>query len=75
MAPFPPHLYIGPGAGIGAVGAMLALLGAFLLMVVGLVWYPVRRLREWRRGTRGGERPGPGAPPAEDRRRRSGSGS
>jgi len=75
MAPFPPLLYIGPGAGIGAVGAMLALLGALLLMVVGLVWYPVRRLREWLRGTRGGEPPGTGGPPAEDRRSRSGSGS
>ena len=36
--------YIGPGPGLGAVGAALALLGAMLLMVVGFVWYPAKRL-------------------------------
>ena len=46
--------YMGPGAGLGAVGAALALLGAALLMVVGFVWYPVKRLlakREAERAT------------------------
>ena len=37
--------YIGPGAGLGAVGALAALAGAALLIVVGFVWYPARRLR------------------------------
>jgi hypothetical protein len=37
--------YIGPGAGISAIGALWALLAAVALAVVGLVWYPVKRLR------------------------------
>lgn len=41
--------YIGPGAGLGAVGALAALLGAALLIAVGFVWYPARRLwRGWK---------------------------
>lgn len=38
------HAYIGPGAGISAIGSLLALVLVVLLAVVGFVWYPVRRL-------------------------------
>lgn len=41
--------YIGPGAGLGAIGSLLALVGAAALMVIGFVWYPVKRLLERRR--------------------------
>lgn len=44
--------YIGPGAGLGAVGAMLALVGAGVLMVIGFVWYPVKRLTQRRKADR-----------------------
>jgi len=37
--------YVGPGAGISAFGALLGLLAAVVLVVVGFVWYPVKRLR------------------------------
>lgn len=37
--------YIGPGAGITAIGTAIALLGAIALAIVGFVWYPVMRLR------------------------------
>lgn len=41
--------YIGPGAGLGAVGSLLAVGSAVVVMVVGLVWYPVREIcRRWR---------------------------
>jgi hypothetical protein len=43
-----PHMayaYIGPGAGITAIGTVVALIGAFFLMIVGFVWYPVKRFR------------------------------
>lgn len=40
----PAAAYIGPGAGIGAIGTVVAFLGAILLMIVGFVWYPVKRL-------------------------------
>jgi hypothetical protein len=37
--------YIGPGAGISAVGALLALVAAIGLAIVGFVWYPIKRIR------------------------------
>ena len=41
--------YIGPGAGLSAIGSLLALLGAVLLVIVGFVWYPVKRMmRKWK---------------------------
>lgn len=39
--------YIGPGAGLGAIGTFLAVVGAALLLIVGFVWYPVKRLLRW----------------------------
>ena len=58
--------YIGPGAGIGAIGSLIAVAGAGVLTLVGLVWYPVRRLLRFRRprGQGGGEQgeSGPGFP-------------
>jgi len=39
------HAYIGPGAGVSAIGALVAFLAAIFFAVVGFVWYPVKRLR------------------------------
>ena len=39
------HAYIGPGAGISAIGALIAFLAAIVFAIVGFVWYPVKRLR------------------------------
>ena len=36
--------YIGPGLGAGAVVAVLGTLAGLLLLVVGVVWYPIKRL-------------------------------
>ena len=36
--------YIGPGAGISAIGTVVAFIGAILLAVVGFIWYPIKRL-------------------------------
>lgn len=42
--------YIGPGAGVSAIGAALALLAAVFFAIVGFLWYPVKRLiRAFRR--------------------------
>jgi hypothetical protein len=49
--------YIGPGAGLGAIGTLVALVGALVLAVVGFLWYPVRRILRARKAAR----PGPGA--------------
>ena len=39
-----PLAYIGPGAGLSAIGALLAVLAAILAAIVGFVWYPIKRL-------------------------------
>ena len=36
--------YIGPGAGLSAFGALLALVVAVIVAVFGFVWYPIKRL-------------------------------
>ena len=45
VSPGVAHAYIGPGAGISAIGAVVAFLAAIMFAVVGFVWYPVKRLR------------------------------
>jgi len=42
-----PHIayaYVGPGAGISAIGTFVAMIGAIILLIVGFVWFPVKRL-------------------------------
>jgi hypothetical protein len=41
--------YVGPGMGLGVIGAVLGFLAAFFLALVGLVWYPVKRMLRARR--------------------------
>ena len=41
--------YIGPGAGISAIGSLLALVATVALAILGFVWYPLKRLRRRRR--------------------------
>ncbi|WP_193143388.1 MULTISPECIES: hypothetical protein [unclassified Meridianimarinicoccus] len=43
------HAYIGPGAGVSAIGAALALVAAVFFAIVGFVWYPVKRLMRKRK--------------------------
>lgn len=59
------HAYIGPGAGISAIGAALALLAAVFFAIVGFVWYPVKRLMRKRKAA-AAAKPGDGtATPGE----------
>lgn len=44
LAPSAAFAYVGPGAGLTAIGAALALVGAILLGIVGFFWYPLKRL-------------------------------
>lgn len=41
--------YMGPGAGLGAIGTLIALVGAVALAFVGFLWYPVKKLLKRRR--------------------------
>lgn len=43
------HAYIGPGGGLSAIGALLALLLGLTIAFIGFVWYPLRRMRRRRR--------------------------
>jgi hypothetical protein len=46
----PALAYVGPGSGLGAIGAVLGLIGTLFLALVSFVWYPIKRLgRKMRR--------------------------
>ena len=40
------HAYVGPGAGLGMVASLLAVVGAMLLSIVGLILWPWRVLKK-----------------------------
>lgn len=44
VMPAAAQAYVGPGAGLTAIGTMVALFAALVLAVVGFVWYPVKRM-------------------------------
>ncbi|MFT7403264.1 hypothetical protein [Zhongshania sp.] len=47
--------YIGPGAGLGAIAVTIALVCGVLLLLVGVVWYPLKRyFKDKKSGTKGG---------------------
>lgn len=37
--------YIGPGMAVGTAALTLGLLIAFIMLIIGLIWYPIKRLR------------------------------
>lgn len=41
--------YIGPGAGLGMIGSLIAIAIVVLIVILGLVIYPVRLIRKKRR--------------------------
>jgi hypothetical protein len=43
------NAYIGPGAGLTAIGTVIALIGGLVLGVIGFIWYPIKRLLRRRR--------------------------
>lgn len=49
--PAPAYAYIGPGAGLGAVGALIAIVLGVLLLLVGFVWYPIKRMLKKKKST------------------------
>jgi hypothetical protein len=50
----PAHAYIGPGAGAGAVAVVLGILSSIVLGLIGIVWYPIKRLIKKRKIQRTG---------------------
>ena len=44
LSPASVQAYVGPGMGAGAVAGVLGLLAGLLMLVVGVVWYPLKKL-------------------------------
>lgn len=44
MLPQTAQAYVGPGAGLTALGTVIALVLALVLAIIGFVWYPMKRL-------------------------------
>lgn len=36
--------YVGPGSGLSAIGAFLALVAGVIMAILGFLWYPIKRL-------------------------------
>lgn len=56
----PAAAYIGPGAGLGAIAVTVALMLGGLLLIVGLVWFPIKRMLKGRAGRGAAHRPDEG---------------
>jgi hypothetical protein len=50
-APIPAQAYVGPGAGLSVIGALFALVAACALAVVGVIWYPFKKLLRKRKAS------------------------
>lgn len=48
----PAMAYVGPGAGLSAIGAFLAVIAAVIAALLGFIWYPVKRLAQKLRGAK-----------------------
>lgn len=44
VAPGLAQAYIGPGVGVGAIGAALGVVGAIFLAMFAVIYYPIKRL-------------------------------
>ena len=49
LMPSEAQAYVGPGAGITAIGSLIALIAGLLFAIVGFVWFPIKRLRRRRK--------------------------
>jgi hypothetical protein len=47
LTPGVAHAYMGPGLGLGFLGAVFGVIGSILLGIVAIIWYPIKRL--WRK--------------------------
>ena len=44
LLPLAAQAYVGPGAGLGAIAVTVAVLLGLILLVVGFLWYPLKRM-------------------------------
>ena len=50
LAPELANAYVGPGAGLSAIGSGLALIFGLFVAILGFIWYPVKRLLRGKQG-------------------------
>ena len=43
VLPLSAYAYVGPGMGVGVIGAIIGIFAAIVLSIVGLVWFPLKR--------------------------------
>jgi hypothetical protein len=49
LFPVVAEAYIGPGLGTGTIGAVLGILLSLVLLILALIWYPIKRLiKKWK---------------------------
>ena len=53
----PALAYVGPGAGLTALGTMIAVIAVVVLAVVGFVWFPLKRLLSKKSSTNDPQKP------------------
>lgn len=44
LFPLNAYAYLGPGLGVGTIGAILGVLGSILLAIFAVLYYPIKRL-------------------------------
>ena len=55
LLPPPAVAYIGPGTGLSAIGACLAIVAGISIALFGFVWYPIKRLLRQKKPMEGGQ--------------------
>jgi hypothetical protein len=61
LVPSPAFAYIGPGVATGAIASVLGVLGAIVLGIFAVIYYPIKRvLKRRREAKRAGGETGPG---------------
>ena len=60
LMPISASAYVGPGAGLGAIAVTIALILGVVLLFIGFLWYPLRRVLRKRKSSSdaGSEDPG-----------------
>ncbi len=43
------HAYVGPGLGAGLLATVLGILGSIFLLIVGVIYYPIKRFLKQKR--------------------------
>lgn len=49
LSPHLAHAYVGPGAGLTAIGSFIALVLAVIVAIFGFLWYPIKRIMNKRK--------------------------